>query len=193
MQTKEKIIVKYLHNRWYKKALVISDVKQSYLNNIHSLKIVACSGYLTTDTKVGCSFDVAAWPFYCKYFDLIILDHKFLQDKSDIKALLNQLHFCLSDDGEIIIAGSENIRAYNLFSKFLASGFLSIKIELVNTKNNVFIDFAKRMFSKDFVAFFKKDNFFKLDLLEVSSLVKKKIGYKVCNSTSVKKSIREEI
>ena len=193
MQTKEKVIVKYLHNRWYKKVLVISDAKQSYLNNIHSLKIVACSGYLTADPKIGCSFDVGAWPFYSEYFDLIILDHEFLQDKVAIKALLNQLHFCLSDDGEIIVAGSQNIRAYKLFSKFLAGGFLSKKIELINTTDNLFIGFAKRMLSKDFVAFFKKDSFFKLDPLEISSLVKKGINYKVCTSANIKESVREKI
>lgn len=193
MQTKEKIIVKYLHNRWYKKTLVISNLEQRYLNNMHSLKIVTCSGYLAVDTKNGCVFDVDAWPFYSNYFDLIILDHEFLQDNASVKALLNQLHFCLSDDGEIIIAGTNNTRAYKLFSRFLASGFLSIKIELINATNNVFIDFIKRMVSKNFVAFFKKDNFFKLDPLEVSSLIKKNTSYKVCPSASIKESMREEV
>ena len=192
MQTKERVIVKYLYNRWYKKALIISDVEQTYQNKINSLKMVACSGYLTTDTKKGCVFDVRAWPFYSDYFDLIILDHAFLQDKADIKTLLNQLHFCLSDDGEIIVAGSQNIRAYKLFSKFLTNGFLNKKIELINATENIFIDFFKRMLSKNFVAFFKKDSFFKLDPLEIYSLVKKEINYKVCSSISIKESVREE-
>ena len=193
MQAKEKIIVKYLHNRWYRKTLVISDAEQLYLNKINSLKKISCSGYLSTGVKTGCIFDVGAWPFYSDYFDLIILDHEFLQDKADIRALLNQLHFCLSDDGEIIVAGSQNILACRLFSKFLARGFLSKKIELINPTDNIFINFAKRILSKDFVAFFKKDNFFKLDPLEISSLVKKGINYKVCTSTNIKKSVREKI
>ena len=193
MQAKEKIIVKYLHNRWYKKTLFISDTEQLYLKNIHSLKMVSCSGYLTTDSQNGCIFDVGAWPFYRDYFDLIIIDHEFLQDKSDIKALLNQLHFCLSDDGEVIVAGSQNIRAYKLVSRFLANGFLSKNIELVNVADNIFIDFARKILSKDFVAFFKKDTFFKLDPLEISSLVKKGINYKIYTSANIKESVREEI
>ena len=193
MQNKEKIIVKYLHNRWYKKTLIISGVEQLYFNNINSLKMVACSGYLTTDTKKGCVFNVREWPFYRHYFDLIILDHEFLQDNTSIKALFNQLHFCLSEGGEIIVAGSQNIRAYKLLLKFLTYGFLSEKVELINVTDNIFIDFLKRLLSKDFVAFFRKDNFFKLDPLEISSLVKKEIKYKVCASTNIKESVREKI
>ena len=73
--------------------------------------MISCSGYLSIGVKTGCIFDVGAWPFDSDYFDLIILDHEFLQDKADIRALLNQLHCCLSDDGEIIVAGSQNILA----------------------------------------------------------------------------------
>ncbi len=193
MHIKERIIVKYLHNRWHKKTLVISSVEQNYLNNIHSLNIVTCSGYITNSIKRGCVFDVGAFPFYSGYFDLIIIDHEFLQDNSSIKALLNQLHFCLSDDGEIIVAGSKNIRAYKLYSKFLTSGFLSKKIELINATDNICINFAKKILSKNFLGFFTKDNFFKLEPLEISSLVKNKISYRVCSSTNIKESVREEI
>ena len=193
MRTKEKVIIGYLYNRWYKKTLIISDIEQPYSKKIHSLKILACSGYLTKNSQKGCIFDVGAWPFYSGYFDLIIVDHEFIQDKIEIKAWLNQLHFCLSDDGEIIVAGSQNIRAYKLFSKFLTNGFLSKKIELINITDSIFINFAKRILSKDFVAFFKKDNFFKLDPLEISGLVKKKINYKICASTNIKESVREKI
>lgn len=191
--SKEKIIVKYLHNRWYKRALVISDAEQLYLNKIHSLNLVACSGYLATTSKSGCIFDVKAWPFSKLYFDLIILDHKFLQHNNIvIKELLNQLHLCLSDDGEVIVAVSQDIRIYRLFSKFLTNGFLSKKIELINSSDNIFINSLKRVFSKNFVAVFKKDSFFKLAPLEVSSLLKKEMNYKVCSSTNIKKAAREK-
>ena len=43
----------------------------------------------------------------------------------------------------------------------LMKNFLNKKIELINATENIFIDFFKRMLSKNFVAFFKKDSFFK--------------------------------
>jgi ribonuclease HI len=193
MQTKEKVIVIYLQNRWYKKTLVISDTKQLYLNNINSLNLIYCSGYLNLDLEIGCVFDIKAWPFLKNYFDLIIIDHKFLEDNSNVKAMLNQLYSCLSDGGEIIIAGSQNIRAYKLLSKFLASGFLSKKIELVNATDNIVVNFLKRILSKNFVAFFKKDHFLKLDSLKISDLFKKKMNYKVCRNVSIKESLRKNM
>ena len=65
---------------------------------------------------------------YNNQFDLIIY-HEFLKNSTSIKAILNQLYFCLSNDVKIIIAGSQNTRTYKFLSKLLTSGFLSKKIE----------------------------------------------------------------
>ncbi|KEI35651.1 hypothetical protein FRA_31c04720 [Francisella sp. W12-1067] len=185
MTAKDRIIIKYLQQRWYKKTLVITGLECNYSGNIRSLKTVVCSGYLETGEN-GCIFDIHAWPFESRFFDLIIIDSAFVDSRQKQKALLKQLYFCLSDDGEIIVAGTTNIRAYRLVSKFLSSGFLSKKIELLTNSDSAFINLFKRIFSKKFVAFFKKDNFFKIDPLEISELLEKPAKCKAYSGASAK-------
>ena len=81
MSTKQEIIEKYLHNRWYKKTLIISSTEPEYASKIHSLNVIYCSGYLDIDEVSGCKFDIASWPFSYHFFDLIILDHTFFNNK----------------------------------------------------------------------------------------------------------------
>ncbi|MED7819342.1 MULTISPECIES: class I SAM-dependent methyltransferase [unclassified Francisella] len=171
MNIKERIIIRYLAQRWYKKALVITNNDQAYLDNINVLKKVVCSGYLKTQYKKGCIFDVEAWPFEYKFFDLVVLDQNFSCCFKEMKALLKQLHFCLADDGEVIVACSGDVRLYRIVSKFLANGFVSKKVQLINPTGNIFIDLFKRVISKNYVVIFKKDNFFIVDGLKVSDLV----------------------
>ncbi|QIV95846.1 hypothetical protein EDC55_10531 [Allofrancisella inopinata] len=185
MTAKDRIIIKYLQQRWYKKTLVITSLECNYSSNIRSLKTVVCSGYLETGKK-GCIFNIHAWPFEPRFFDLIIIDSAFVDSKQEQKALLKQLYFCLSDDGEIIVAGTTNIRAYNLVSKFLSNGFLNKKIELLINSESVLIDLFKRIFSKKFVAFFKKDNFFKIDPVEISELLEKPVKCKTYRGVGAK-------
>lgn len=188
MLVKEKIIARYLHNRWYKKALVISLSEPEYLDKIHSLNLVFCTGYLDEARFKGCRFDLSAWPFENSFFDLIIIDHIFLKDKEDINILLKQLHFCMADDGDVIITGTENIRAYNLVSKFLAHGFLSKNLHLISKSNNIVMNLVKRLLSKNFVAVFKKDVFFKFDGLEVKELLEKKF---ICEKSYSRANIKQ--
>ncbi|AJC48806.1 class I SAM-dependent methyltransferase [Allofrancisella guangzhouensis] len=185
MTVKDRIIIKYLQQRWYKKTLVITNLACNYASKIKSLKTVICSGYLETN-KNGCIFDICAWPFEPRFFDLIIIDGAFVDARQEQKALLNQLYFCLSDDGEIIVAGTTNVRAYRLVSKFLSNGFLNKKIELLINSDSALINLFKRIFSKKFIAFFKKDNFFKIDPLEVSELFEKPAKCEAYSSVNAK-------
>ncbi|MED7789246.1 class I SAM-dependent methyltransferase [Francisella sp. 19X1-34] len=186
MSVKERIITGYLAKRWYKKALIITSKDHSYLDRINVLKKVVCSGYLKTESQKGCVFDVEAWPFEHKFFDLIILDQSFLSCSKQMKSLLQQLHFCLADDGEVIATCSGDIRLYKLLSKFLANGFVSKKVQLVNPTGNVFIDLFKRIVSKNFVVIFKKDNYFIVDGLKVSDLVSESKKKRVYSGNCVK-------
>ncbi|ASG68209.1 hypothetical protein fh0823_11510 [Francisella halioticida] len=171
MKVKERIIVRYLAQRWYKKALIVTGNDDGYLDRINVLKKVVCSGYLKTQQQKGCVFSVKAWPFEHKFFDLVILDQSSLSSPKEVKALLKQLHFCLADDGEVIVACSGDIRLYKVLSKFLANGFVSKEVQLINPTGNIFIDLFKRIVSKNFVVIFKKDNYFIVDGLKVSDLV----------------------
>lgn len=179
MTNKERIIIRYLNQRWYKKALVITESDQDYLSKINVLKLVCCSGYLRTANPIGCTFDIDAWPFDYKFFDLIILDESFVGSSKQAKALLNQLYFCLADDGEVVVACSGNIRSYKLASMFLANGFISKNLRLINATNNFIVNMIKRVVSKNFVMIFKKDNFFTVDPLKVKDLVEKPVKKKV--------------
>ena len=143
MNVKERIITGYLAQRWYKKALIITSNDHSYLDRINVLRKVVCTGYLKTQHQKGCVFDVEAWPFEHKFFDLIILDQSFLSCSKQMKSSLQQLHFCLADDGEVIAACTGDTRLYKLLSKFLANGFVSKKIQLINPTGNIFQDFRK--------------------------------------------------
>ena len=184
MIKKEQIIAKYLSHRWYKKTLVITSGENanksaSCFYGINSLKTVVCSGYLKTQNEIGCIFELDAWPFEYKCFNLVIIDESFVEGSQWVKALLEQIHFCLSDDGEVIIAGTKNIRAYSLISRFISNGFVNKKIELINSNENIVMNLVKRFFSKNFVALFKKDNFFNVANLEINNLIKKTTKSKV--------------
>lgn len=186
MDVKERIITGYLAQRWYKKALIITNNDDSYLDRINVLKKVVCSGYLKTESQKGCIFDIEAWPFEHKFFDLIILDQSSLSCSRQMKSLLQQLHFCLADDGKVIVACSGDIRIYKVLSKFLANGFISKKVQLINPTRNIFIDLFKRIVSKNFVAIFKKDNYFIVDGLKVSDLVSESEKKRVYSGNCVK-------
>lgn len=179
MTKKERIIVKYLSQRWYKKALVITESERNYFGKIKVLKFIACSGYLDVEKPLNCIFDVEAWPFEYKFFDLIILDESLVNCPKQMNALLNQLHFCLADDGEVIVACSGSIRLYKLISKFLANGFISEKLSLVNVTDNFMVNTVKKIISKNFVMVFKKDNFFTANVLKVEDFVGKSVKSKV--------------
>ncbi|MDE4988353.1 class I SAM-dependent methyltransferase, partial [Francisella tularensis subsp. holarctica] len=86
------------------------------------------SGYLKNQSPLGCIFDIEAWPFEIKFFDLIILDESFVRCPKQMRALFNQLHFCLSDYGEVIVACVGGISLYGLLSRFLSNGFTSKKV-----------------------------------------------------------------
>ncbi|WP_150467738.1 class I SAM-dependent methyltransferase [Francisella sp. SYW-9] len=186
MNVKERIITGYLAKRWYKKALIITNKDHDYLDRINVLKKVVCSGYLKSEHQKGCVFDVEAWPFEHKFFDLIILDQSFLSCSKQMRSLLQQLHFCLADDGEVIVSCTGDIRLYKLLSKFLANGFVSKKIQLINPTGNIFIDLFKRIVSKNFVVIFKKDNYFIVDGLKVSDLVTESKKKRVYSGNCVK-------
>ncbi|QWU99978.1 class I SAM-dependent methyltransferase [Francisella salimarina] len=172
MTNKERIITRYLSQRWYKKALIITPKEQNYFYKINVLKLVACSGYLKNEPSLGCVFDVEAWPFEHKFFDLIILDESFINCPALMKAIFNQLHFCLADDGEVIVACSGNISLYSLISRFISNGFISKRVRLINYTGNFIVNMFKRIFSKYFVVVFKKDNYFSVDPLSVGELIK---------------------
>lgn len=193
MEAKEKIISRYLHNRWYKKALIISSSEPKYLTKIHSLSLVFCSGYLKQAKSIGCKFDAASWPFDHKFFDLIVIDHAFFDDKDDANIFLKQLHFCMADDGDIIIADTKNIRAYNLVSRFLVNGFLSKNLQLINKSDSIALNLMKRLVSKNFIAVFKKDIFFKFDGLEAKKLIERKIVCKKIYSNANIKQVNKKI
>ena len=130
--------------------------------------------------------------FKSDFFDLIIIDHAFLDSKLDVNALLKQLHFCMADDGDVIVAGTQNIRAYNLVSKFLANGFLSKNLHLTSKSDIFVVNIVKRLLSKYFVAVFKKDVFFRFDGLEVKALLEKKIACKKAYSNANIKQVKEQ-
>lgn len=179
MIKKERIITRYLSQRWYKKALIITATESNYFHNINVLKLVVCSGYLKNHSPLGCVFDIEAWPFENKFFDLIILDESFVSCPKQMRALFNQLHFCLSDDGEVIVACVGGISIYGLLSRFLANGFISKKVRLINYTNNFIVNMIKKIVSKNYVVVFKKDNYFRVDALNVSELVDEPIKAKV--------------
>lgn len=156
MTNKERIITRYLSQRWYKKALIITPKEQNYFYKINVLKLVACSGYLKNEPPLGCVFDVEAWPFEHKFFDLIILDESFINCPALMKAIFNQLHFCLADDGEVIVACSGNISLYSLLSRFISNGFISKRVRLINYTGNFIVNMFKRIFSKYFVVVLKR-------------------------------------
>lgn len=186
MINKERIIIRYLGQRWYKKTLIVTTEKQEYFNRIHTLKLVVCSGYLEIQQPIGCVFDIDAWPFDHKYFDLIILDDAINEDSKKMNGLLSQLHFSLAEDGEVVVVSTQNTRLYKLISKFLANGFITKRLRLINYTNNFIVNFIKRIISKNFVVVFKKDNFFTATHLNVEELVKKPIKSKVYNSGCAK-------
>ena len=179
MIKKERIITRYLSQRWYKKALIITATESNYFHNINVLKLVVCSGYLKNQSPLGCVFDIEAWPFEHKFFDLIILDESFVSCPKQMKALFNQLHFCLADDGEVIVACTGGISIYGLLSRFLANGFTSKKVRLINYTNNLIVNMIKRIISKNYVVVFKKDNYFKVNALNVGELVDEPIKAKI--------------
>ena len=179
MLNKERIITRYLSQRWYKKALIITATESNYFHNINVLKLVACSGYLKTQPPLGCVFDIEAWPFEHKFFDLIILDESFVSCPKQMRALFNQLHFCLADDGEVIVACLGGISLYGILSRFLANGFSSKKISLINYTNNFIVNMLKKIISRNYVVVFKKDNYFRVDALNVSELVDEPIKAKI--------------
>ncbi|APC91843.1 MULTISPECIES: class I SAM-dependent methyltransferase [Francisella] len=187
MIKKERVITRYLSQRWYKKALIITATESNYFHKINVLKLVACSGYLKVDSPLGCIFDIEAWPFEYKYFDLIILDESFVSCPKQMKALFNQLHFCLADDGEVIVACLGGISLYGLLSRFLANGFSSKKVRLINYTNNFIVNMLKRIISKNYVVVFKKDNYFRVDALNVSELVNEPIKAKIYSGGCARK------
>ncbi|AIT10196.1 hypothetical protein LO80_09590 [Candidatus Francisella endociliophora] len=193
MTNKERIIIRYLGQRWYKKALIISASKQVYFSKINALKLVVCSGYLQKENPVGCKFAIDAWPFEHKFFDLIILDDSLVDCPKQMKSLLEQLHFCLADDGEVIVASTGKVRLYKVVSKFLANGFLSRKLHLINYTNNFVVNITKKIISKNFVVVFKKDNFFTTNVLNVEELVKKPAKNKVYSGGCVSREVYEHI
>ena len=179
MLNKERIITRYLSQRWYKKALIIIATESNYFHNMNVLKLVACSGYLKTRPPLGCVFDIEAWPFEHKFFDLIILDESFVNCPKQMRALFNQLHFCLADDGEVIVACLGGISLYGILSRFLANGFSSKKVSLINYTNNFIVNMLKKIISRNYVVVFKKDNYFRVDALNVSELVDEPIKAKI--------------
>lgn len=190
MRSKQQIITTYLADRWYKKTLIITNEKQDCYDDIQSVEMTICSGFVE-NVKIGCIFETIAWPFRCKTFDLIILDSSFIKNKKYSKEILSQLYFCLSDDGEIIVAGTYDIRAYSLASKFIASGFLSKKIELIEESNNILVNICSRFVSKKFVVIFKKDKMFYISGVDVASIINKTTKSGICNGISAKQTCRE--
>ena len=58
----------------------------------------------------------------------------------------------------------------------------------MNHKNNFFVKVIKRIVSKNFLAVFKKDNFFTIDTIRVKSLVNKPIKNKVYSGGCAKQA-----
>ncbi|GAB4222521.1 MAG: class I SAM-dependent methyltransferase [Francisella sp.] len=179
MLKKENIITRYLNHRWYKRVLVITDSDISYLYKINALKLIVCSGYLKVKLPLGCVFDIDAWPFECKFFDLIILDESFVSSTNHMKALFNQLHFCLADDGELVVANSKGVRIYNLLSHFVTHGFIIKKVRLINYSSNLLLNMVRRIISRQYVVVFKKDNYFSTSTISVGELINEPIRAKV--------------
>ncbi|MDE4969994.1 class I SAM-dependent methyltransferase, partial [Francisella tularensis subsp. holarctica] len=65
------------------------------------------------------------------------------------------------------------ISLYGLLSRFLANGFTSKKVRLINYTINFIVNIIKKIISKNYVVVFKKDNYCRVDPLKVSELVDK--------------------
>jgi hypothetical protein len=185
MATKKQIMTSYLKDRWYKKTLIITNKRKCSYEYINSVEMTVCSGYIKNN-DVGCTFDTVAWPFRCKTFDLIILDGAYLKQKKHSQNILSQLYFCLSDDGDVIIAGTKDIRPYALVSRFITSGFLTKKLELVSKSNNIISSIFKRIISKRFVAVFHKDKLFDISSVGVAEILNKTTSRTVYGGISAK-------
>ena len=185
MATKKQILISYLKDRWYKKTLIITNKSKCSYEYVNSVEMTVCSGYMKNH-DVGCMFDTVAWPFRCKTFDLVILDGAYLKHKKDSQDILSQLYFCLSDDGDVIIADTKDIRPYALVSRFITSGFLTKKIELVGQSNNMILSVLKRIISKRFVAVFHKDKLFDISGVGVSDIINKTASRTVYGGISAK-------
>jgi hypothetical protein len=142
---------------------------------------------------LGCKFDVSSWPFDHRFFDLIIIDHDFFNNKHDTNTFLKQLHFCMADDGDIVIADTKNIRAYNLVSRFLANGFLSKSLQPINKSDSIMLNLVRRLVGKNFVAIFKKDVFFKFDGLEAKEFIERKVFCKKIYSNANIKQVDKKL
>ncbi|MDE4967852.1 class I SAM-dependent methyltransferase, partial [Francisella tularensis subsp. holarctica] len=74
---------------------------------------------------------------------------------------------------EVIVDCVVGISLYGFLSRFLAIGFTSKKVRLINYTNNFIVNIIKKIFSKNYVVVFKKDNYFRVDPLNVSEIVDK--------------------
>jgi len=162
--TREIVLRDYLKNKWFKKTLIISHKKLDVFNSINSLHSIYVTGFLDTQSPKGCIFDAEHWPFDHNFFDLIILDNALYKHRDKLKQILGQIHFCLANDGELIISSSHGFFVADLVPKALASSFVITKIRLIYKAKNLIMKILTGFATKEFVVFFKKIKSFDLNL-----------------------------
>lgn len=168
---KQQVILRTLQNRWYKRILVISEKQETYFDKLKALNKASVSGFLVEEPIRGCVFDLDAWPFSLKYFDLIILDDIIFTYKKQFKEILEQVQFCLADDGDLVIVSTKGCFAAELLPKAISNGFISDKLIPISCSDNIILNNIKKLTTREFVAFFKKSKHFDLDSTVVSSEV----------------------
>ncbi|MFC4891834.1 class I SAM-dependent methyltransferase [Pseudofrancisella aestuarii] len=167
---KQRVILRTLQNRWYKRILVISAKQETYFDKLKALNKASVSGFLIEEPR-GCIFDLDAWPFSLKYFDLIILDDIIFTYKKQLKDILEQVHFCLADDGDLVIVSTKGCFAAELLPKAISSGFINDKLTPISSSENRILNNIKKLATREFIAFFKKSRHFDLDSAVLSSKV----------------------